>query len=280
MKRLLFIFLFLLLKVPSSAQDDLALASLKEPHFVKPSRMFTTPGVAGDVKVRPFITDDARVVGNRLAQMESWMRIDRESGQQWFLFAYGPKNWLELTVGGVVGYAKDKEHNRSLSYALPLVQAKFLIRPYKPNRAPGLGAVIGTFLPTGRGLFVPPGYGTFGFLIVTQSLGEGDKVLIHGNVGGNYLHVDGSGEFINTWGLGTQIKIIGGMHFVGEVFSGDPYIPGTGTAYQVGYRHFFSDLFQIDMTVGNGIGGINPMPFWFSAGVRLVTERFLCSRKR
>jgi len=54
-------------------------------------------------RVRPFITDDARVVGNRLAQLESWYRQDKETIQQWFLLAYGPTEWLELTLGGVVG---------------------------------------------------------------------------------------------------------------------------------------------------------------------------------
>jgi hypothetical protein len=33
-------------------------------------------------RVRPFITDDARVVGNRLAQLESWYRQDKETIQQ------------------------------------------------------------------------------------------------------------------------------------------------------------------------------------------------------
>jgi hypothetical protein len=29
------------------------------------------------------------------------------------------------------------------------------------------------------------------------------------------------------------------------------------------------------MTIGNGIAGDVIMPFWFSAGVRIVTEKFL-----
>lgn len=231
--------------------------------------------------IRPFITDDARVVGRRLAQMESWLRFDREAGQHWTLFAYGPTKKLELTMGGVMGYERDPETRRTaFSYALPLAQAKFLFNEYRPNRAPGFGAVIGTFIPGGRGSFRPAGYGTFGYLIVTQSLGENDRVLLHGNLGGNYLHIDGSNQFINTWGVGTQIRAHGGMNLVGEVFSGDPYIPGTGMAYQVGYRYIFSELVQIDMTVGNGIAGENRMPFWFSAGVRLVTERFLHKRDK
>jgi hypothetical protein len=230
--------------------------------------------------VRPFITDDSRVVGNRLAQLESWIRIDQESGQLWALSAYGPSSKLELTMGGVFGYEVHDEHDLLFSYALPLIQGKFLFKEYKPNKAPGIGIVIGTFLPYGLRSFRPAGYGTFGYATVSQCFGKGEKVLIHGNVGGNYLHIDGSNQFINTWGLGTQIKVYKGMHFVGEFFSGDPYIPGTGTSYQIGYRYFFSDLFQIDMTIGKGIAGDVILPFWFSAGVRIVTEKFLKTQKK
>ncbi len=228
-----------------------------------------------DILVRPFITDDARVVGERLAQLETWVRFDKEAGQHWILGAYGPTKKLELTAGGVYGYQVEHDSKKTLSYALPLLQAKILFKEYLPSKAPGFGMVAGTFLPAGQGTFKPAGYGTFGFLTVSQSFGEGDKLLFHGNFGGNYLHIDGSNNLISTWGLGTQIKAYKGMHLVGEIFSGDPYIPGTGTSWQAGYRYFFSELFQIDMTVGNGIAGDVIMPFWFSAGARLVTEKFL-----
>jgi hypothetical protein len=231
------------------------------------------------VLVRPFITDDARVVGSRLAQLESWIRIDKETGQHWILAAYGPNKNFELTAGGVYGYQvehdNDNTNKKTFAYALPLLQAKVLFNEYKPNKAPGSSIVIGTFLPAGQGSFKPAGYGTFGYLAVSECLGQGDKFLFHGNLGGNYLHIDGSDNLILTWGLGTQIKAYKGMHLVLELFSGDPYVPGTGTSWQVGFRHFFSDLFQIDMTVGNGVAGEVIMPFWFSAGVRIVTETFL-----
>jgi hypothetical protein len=181
--------------------------------------------------VRPFITDDSRVVGDRLAQLESWVRFDKEAGQHWILGAYGPNKKLELTLGGVYGYQVENESKKTMSYALPLLQAKFLFKEYQPNKAPGVGMVVGTFLPVGQGTFKPAGYGTFGFLTISQCLGEGEKFLFHGNFGGNYLHVDGSNNLISTWGLGTQIKAYKGIHLVAEVFSGDPYIPGTGTSW-------------------------------------------------
>ncbi|MDW8295355.1 MAG: hypothetical protein RMJ97_00570 [Raineya sp.] len=223
-------------------------------------------------EVRPFITDDARVVGDHLFQIETWGRADEANFQWWALAAYGPKHWLELTAGWVKGM--DFEPERGFAYALPLLQAKFLIREYKPNQLPGLGWVIGTFLPYGQGSFKPPGYGTFSYLTITQSLGEGDKVLIHGNLGFNYLHIAGEHQWLNTWGIGTQIKTLGGFHLVGELFSGDPYVPGSGTSFQVGFRHFFSDDLQIDGTIGKGIAGEEILPLWVSAGVRMVFHWF------
>ncbi|MCX8080248.1 MAG: hypothetical protein N3F09_03315 [Bacteroidia bacterium] len=230
-------------------------------------------------EVRPFITDDARVVGDKLFQIESWVRFDKESGQHWILGAYGPNANLELTFGGVHGYAVINEedenhhvHKRKFSYAFPLLQVKVLFKEYFPGDYPGVGAVFGTFLPVGLGAFRPPGYGSFGYLTISQCIGEGEKVLIHGNVGGNYLHDNGMEQFINTWGFGSQIKVYKGMHAVMELFSGDPYIPGTGTAYQLGFRYFFNNDLQIDGTIGQGIGGRIKMPFWASAGVRIVFQ--------
>lgn len=260
------------------AQADLAFNFTKKP--TKQFSSLTTKSLdditsTKEVLVRPFITDDARVVGERLAQLETWVRFDKEAGQHWILGAYGPNKKLELTAGGVYGYQVDHNSKKTFSYALPLLQAKILFKEYKPNKGPGFGMVMGTFLPVGQGAFKPAGYGTFGYLTVSQCFGEGEKFLFHGNLGGNYLHVDGSNNLISTWGLGTQIKAYKGMHLVGEIFSGDPYIPGTGTSWQAGYRYFFSDLVQIDMTVGNGIAGEVIMPFWYTAGIRIVTEKFM-----
>ncbi len=81
----------------------------------------STDMYGGQGEVRPFITDDARVVGGHLAQLESWCRIDEASGQQWFMLAYGPSDHLELTAGGVLGYEVPEEGRYSFSYALPLL---------------------------------------------------------------------------------------------------------------------------------------------------------------
>ncbi|QQV01620.1 MULTISPECIES: hypothetical protein [Chryseobacterium] len=274
--------IFVIITGQLSAQNGFAFNTSKNPtpsnelnHFVDLKKVNED-----DYDVRPFITDDARVVGDKLAQLETWVRFDKEAGQHWILGAYGPNKKLELTAGGVYGYQVEANSKKTFSYALPLLQAKMLFKEYAPNKGPGFGMVLGTFLPLGKGSFKPAGYGTFGFLTVSQCIGEDENFLFHGNVGGNYLHSDNSKNLITTWGFGTQVKAYKGMHIVGEIFSGDPYIPGTGTSWQAGYRYFFNDLVQIDMTVGNGISGDVIMPFWYSAGVRIVTEKFLKNKKK
>lgn len=235
-------------------------------------------------RVRPFITDDARVVGHGLGQVESWVRSDTESNQLWVLGAFGPTPWLELTVGGVAGtergaVAAAEPTPGRFTYALPLLQAKALVRPYEAGGGPGVAVVAGTFLPEGRGFLQLPGHGTFGFVSVSQSLARRwtptrhapDPPLVHANVGINRLWIGaGPDETLVTWGVGTQLPVRWGTHLVAELFSGDPYVPGSGTAWQAGSRVFVSEQLQLDATLGKGIGGAAPLPLWWSAGVRVV----------
>jgi hypothetical protein len=100
--------------------------------------------------VRPFITDDARVVGFKLFQWEGWLRSDPEGFQSWHMFAYGPHKRIELTLGGAFGADLGDEPQRFTGSA-PLLQVKFLLNEYRPNKLPGVALTTGTFLPLGRG---------------------------------------------------------------------------------------------------------------------------------
>ena len=223
--------------------------------------------------VRPFITDDAAIIGHRLWQLETWSVFDRYAGQYWNMLAYGPHKRLELAVGTVLGYDRPKPGDAKFSYAMPLLEAKFLFRDYQPNQPPGVALVTGTFLPAGKGAFVQPGYGAYSFLAVTQCFGKDENVLIHGNIGVNYLYTNNKNQLTTVWGLGTQIRTCKGLHVVGEIINGDPYVPGTGLAYQAGVRYFISDHIQIDAEIGKGLSGQNKAPFWLGFGARFVLEK-------
>ena len=224
--------------------------------------------------VRPFITDDAAIVGAGLLQLETWALFDIQSGEYWMMWAYGPSKKMEVAIGSIFGYDKSEYGRKDFTFALPLLEMKYLFCEYQPNKPPGVALVLGTFLPIGKGEFVAPGYGLYSFLAVTQCFGKDENVLIHGNIGANYLYSNNENQFISIWGIGTQIKAYKNLHFVGEFISGDPYVPGTGLSYHTGFRYFISDLIQIDATIGQGIAGENKDIFHAGFGLRLVLAPF------
>lgn len=224
--------------------------------------------------IRPFITDDAHVVGKGHAQLETYWRLDRSSMQHWILPAIGPTDWLELTLGGVHGFSTLRAHPDRPTYSIagPLLQGKFLLRESIPNRPPGFAVVVGGVSPTGFGGFEAPGPSAFSYLAVTQAFFKEDDFLIHANVGVSAISAPGIDPAKVTWGIGTQIETLFDFHLIGEIFSGDPYVVGAGGAYQAGFRIIFNDHLQLDGTMGGGLWGENPMPTWYSSGIRIVSH--------
>jgi hypothetical protein len=224
--------------------------------------------------IRPFVTDDAHTVGRGHVQFETYWRRDRQSFQHWMLPAFGPVEWLELTLGGVHGLAPLGQRPDKPRYAFggPLLQGKFLLHEAIPNHLPGVAIVVGNVVPVGRGGFEPPGWNGFTYLAVTQAFFKEDDFLIHGNIGLSAVSAPGVDPAKATWGVGTQVETIFNFHLIGEIFSGDPYSVGTGGAYQFGFRQLFNDHVQLDATMGGGLWGATVLPVWFSSGVRVVSH--------
>ena len=151
----------------------------------------------------------------------------------------------------------------------PLMQVKYLLWEAKPNSYPGVAMVTGASPPWGRGDFRPDRWSEFAFAAITESLFDKDRVLIHGNIGLSTTNP----ASVATWGIGTQFRITGGFHGVAEVFYNDPYAGKTGGAYQVGFRHVFSDNLQFDMTMGSGLFGSEQIPTFVGMGLRIVSDR-------
>ena len=227
----------------------------------------TQPAMA----VRPFVTDDAAVVGAKLTLLETSLRWDKTRLQNLNLLAYGPNEKLELTVGFIDGFLSDAEDaNGKFSLAGPLAQAKYLFREPTPNGLPGIAGVVGFNTPYGANNFGNPSWGEFVYLAVTESLGEDDRVLMHGNVGTAYGKPEDSWKYITTWGIGTQIRVIGGLNAVAEIFSGDPYSQASGRAFQAGFRYFVSRWVQADATFGSGLRDSPEIDTWAGCGIRMI----------
>ena len=222
--------------------------------------------------IRPFITDDARVVGGKVMQLETWWRRDKGSFQHWALFAVGPNDHVELTLGGVYGVSQ-VEQKPIWAFSTPVAQGKFLLKEAEPNRWPGLALAGGILPPFGTGGFEAPGWSGFAYAAVTESLFENERLLIHGNLGAFVLAAKGYAPVTATWGVGTQLRTVAGFHLVGELFSGDPYVSNSGGATQLGFRYIFNDHIQLDATVGTGIFGVEKLPVWATSGVRIVSHK-------
>lgn len=182
--------------------------------------LFTLIAARPAAAVRPFVTDDARVVGYHVGQLESSVKADRNVVANLNLFAFGPTENLELTAAWVDGFRHGRGEPRVLSLQGPLVQAKYLFFSAKPNAAPGLAAVAGGFPPWGSQTFKPDSSREFFYIAMTESIGDNDRVLVHGNLG-----FSASGGYtVATWGLGTQVRVRGGWNAIFEVFQNDPDI--------------------------------------------------------
>lgn len=237
--------------------------------------MTLTLGASDAHAIRPFITDDAHVVGEGHVQLETYWRRDRLSLQHWVLPAFGPTEWLEVTIGGVHGFNRLGPTLAKPVYATggPLAQGKFLLRESVPNKPPGVAVIVGGLAPGGGGGFQSAGWSGFSYLAVTQAFIKEDDFLIHANVGVSTIAAPGLDPAKLTWGVGSQIETFFNFHLIGEVFSGDPYVQGSGGAYQAGFRMIFDDHVQLDGTWGEGLWGNSPLPLWFSSGVRIVSHK-------
>jgi len=76
-----------------------------------------------------------------------------------------------------------------------------------------------------------------------------------------------------TWDVGSQLRVVHGLHLVGELFSGDPNVTTSGGASQAGFRYIFNDQLQVDATAGVGVFGESQPPIWDTSGIRLVSHR-------
>lgn len=222
--------------------------------------------------VRPFVTDDARVVGKGHVQLETWWRRDDAGLQHWAVAAAGPTDRIELSLGFVHGVANEKKPTYSI--AGPLFQGKFLVHAAQPNRWPGIAAVFGVIPPWGMGGFESDSWTLFSYLCITELLFDDERVAIHGNLG--FAGTSSTASRFS-WGVATEIRIIGLLHAMGELYSGDPYIAGVSGTTQFGFRFVFSDHLQLDATAGLGVFADRKediAPPFVGTGVRLVSHEW------
>ncbi len=182
--------------------------------------------------VRPFVTDDARIVDFGQIEGETWFDFFFQDKRVLpvynFLLNIVPLNWLEFGASGGIGWDTDN----SVTILNPGFQTKLLFARPLDNGPPGLSLVVGMTFPTGRGSQYHKAWGGYAVVPVTMSLFKG-WWLLHANLGwvGGWPTAETEAEARHRfyWAVGTEVALgHEDWRFVLEGFAGEPLDPFAG----------------------------------------------------
>lgn len=209
---------------------------------------FTSPAFA----VRPFVTDDARIVDYGQVETETWLETTRDPNGVFapapglnVMAGFSSTDWLEIIVGSGIGRNSDG----GLAIGNPTLAAKVLFIPIT-DTAPGFAISTATVFNHGRGDMYDEGRV---HNLIGMNTWKFNNSFLHVNYG--IRHDDNNKGRAATrlyWGLGFETPFYGeDVTLVGEVFAGDPLIPNAPSlAAQWGVRYHHRDNTQFDLTFG------------------------------
>lgn len=211
---------------------------------------------------RPMITDDARVVDSKSCQIETWIKVNKDSEEYWALPACNFFENLELTIGTAAEHADSETTTTDV-----LIQGKYLFKKLETNSwswALAIGNVNHPDVDRKTNLL-----GDIYFYVPVSFSLRDDALFIHTNVG--VLHDDIEKKEILTWGLGTELQLSERNWLIAEAFGQDRGNP----FYQIGLRHWIiPNRMQFDATYGNRLDQGDDER-WMSFGIRLLSDAFL-----
>jgi hypothetical protein len=237
--------------------------------------------------VRPFVTDDSRIIEKGQLEMETWPELTFRGGRvhpgYHLMGGVSFTEWFELIVGAGMGY----EHSEGLTVANPVIQPKFLIWRAEDNGIPGLAVGTGVTLPVGRGEMFDDATGLYVIFMATSRLFD-DWLFVHVNAGFTSAlvpedPVSGHPRAFSArpyWGVGFEAGIVHpDARLIVEAYSGDPFeAVGPRYAFQWGGRWLASDHFNMDLTFGAqpvtvaGHRVPGEWEYWAQIGIRVLFD--------
>jgi hypothetical protein len=211
--------------------------------------------------VRPFVTDDARIVNMGQFETESWgeLRLQRGNSPGYHvasLQGYSPTDRLEI-IGGVIGldYAQ-----RRLSFDDVVLQPKYLIYRSLNSLMPSISSAVGWLSPISGNRQQWNNYAMFHaswFLFTPQGSTDpyDNGLAIHVNLGMKGQYDAGRGGRQSQklyWAMAFEtITFSRDIRFLGEIFNGDPFVyEEEFPAFQTGFRWYKSPNVQWDIVMG------------------------------
>jgi hypothetical protein len=211
--------------------------------------------------VRPFVTDDARIVNMGQLETESWAELRLRQGlHPGYHFAslqgYSPTDRLEIIAGGI-GLDYDE---RRLTLDDIIIQPKYLIHRSLNSLMPSLSASAAVLGPTSGNRQQWNNYAMVHaswFLFTPQNSSDpyDNGLAVHLNLGMKSQFDSGLGGRQTSrlyWAAGFEtITFTREIRFLGEIFNGDPFIyEERFPAFQTGLRWYKSPSVQWDLVFG------------------------------
>ncbi len=231
--------------------------------------------------IRPFVTDDGRIVDKGQFTSEIWGEINEEEGHsqisEHFLATVSFTEWLEITAIGHL-YV---DSNKNAKFASPSAQAKFLFVHATENGSPGIAASFGHNFKYGSGPSAFDASSSYALGMATWRLFQ-DHLLVHFNGGATSTHQEHVNKTRPFLGIGVD-RALWDYHWrlAAEAYTGDPYNPyRSNFALQAGLRHLINDYINIDTILGtqeiydDHFQNSNKREYWMQIGVRLTGDFF------
>jgi hypothetical protein len=210
---------------------------------------------------RPMNTDDANVVDPKACQVETWVRRDRSSTEQWAIPGCNFWGDIEWSLGG-----QQRSEDTPWTSGLLLGQAKKRWMSLADGDW-GLSTTLGFVNTQPTAVFNAPQRDVYVNAPITRALGQ-DR-FVHLNLGWVQHGRDNSARA--TWGLGGEWPLRPNWIAIAEVYA-ENTMP---SQYQVGLRFWVKpQRIQIDTTYGNVVGTAQDQS-WITIGLRLLTPAFL-----
>jgi hypothetical protein len=204
--------------------------------------------------VRPFVTDDARIIDVGQVETENWFETVRADGKfdpaPGFNTVWGTSltEWFEVLAGAGGG----RNRGGGTTFVNPVIIGKVLLNAAEEGGKAGNAFSVSRTFDRGRGSMYDEGHVTALVGMTTWRFHD-DAVNLHTNYGMRWDR----GEDKQTrsrvyWGIGADIKTpVDKLQFVIETFAGDPFVVDAPKyAMQTGFRWMQSDYVQFDVTFG------------------------------
>ena len=246
--------------------------------------------------VRPFVTDDARIVYKGQVTTETYGGItmvqgDKPAIEARTLEGIGITDRFELTAGGL-GFTYQDNHARPLDM---LIQPKYVLHS-SLGAIPSLSVAAASLFPLSGNRQHWDGYAMahvswFLFTPDADTDPYDNNLAIHLNLGAKSRYDAGPATYRSKvyWAAGFEVitPVTREVRFLGEIFNGDPFsFEEKFPAFQTGFRWYKSPMVQIDLVfrgLRNGSletqapTGAEFSPGWnytIQAGLRMLFDVF------